>query len=126
MRTGLDLRSAAVGKDSADVNSCSGFREGKIACVSEEIKAESRTQKIIESAGPCVDVRGEVAPRQCGSLSIATHQQAKMGVEEQKEEREILDSIYPEEITGLNTKDCIFECLALTLLGQISQTQNSG
>ena len=27
-----------------------------------------------------------------------------MGVDEQQEEREVLDSIFPEEITGLNTR----------------------
>jgi hypothetical protein len=49
-----------------------------------------------------------------------------MGVEEQKEEREILDSIYPDEITGLSTAMNIIERLRLTSSLQISQTQSFG
>jgi hypothetical protein len=35
-----------------------------------------------------------------GSIAVAVGGRLKMGIEEQKEEREVLDSIFPEEITG--------------------------
>jgi hypothetical protein len=34
-----------------------------------------------------------------------------MGIEEQKEEREVLDSIFPDEITGLQAAKCPFPIL---------------
>lgn len=74
--------------------------------LSEERKAESTTQKIIESDGPCFDV-GKSRPANRTEAQNLITQQPKMGVEEQKEEREILESIYPEEITGKNNVDHI-------------------
>ena len=49
-----------------------------------------------------------------------------MGLEEQKEEREILESIYPEEITGQSTpKPHNIWTIALTSWPQTCQKQNS-
>jgi hypothetical protein len=43
---------------------------------------------------------------------LTTHHFVKMGREEQIEEREVLDSIFPEEITGIFSS-CLYRAFAL-------------
>ena len=43
-----------------------------------------------------------------------------MGIEEQKEEREVLDSIFPEEITGMDFRWSAVSTILLTIMVDIS------
>lgn len=74
-------------------------------------------------AGLDVPWWGRCAPQRGSSNNEDTHPHAKMGVEEQKEEREILDSIYPEEITGRYSQIYIILLRVNVAIADISETE---
>jgi hypothetical protein len=81
---------------------------------------------VLVRAGLDVALVGEVpAPQRGSSNNEDTHPHAKMGVEDQKEEREILESIYPEEITGIHYPNHPSYFSALTPPLQIFLNPNS-
>ena len=57
------------------------------------------TQRVLHCRSCIADVRPSSRPT---NISCTFHDRSSMGIEEQKEEREVLDSIFPDEITGTN------------------------